>query len=71
MAYVTHHTVATSAQERGLSVAFSKLAARYSQYRKFRTTFNELSGLSDRDLHDLGLNRSMIRRVAIEASREH
>lgn len=69
MAYVTHHTAVTSAQGRGLSVLFSKLATRFSQYRKFRVTFNELSVLSDHELRDLGLNRSMIRRVSIEASR--
>ena len=34
------------------------------QRRMFNQTYRELSELSDRDLNDLGLNRSMIRATA-------
>lgn len=72
MAYVTNtNTVATATEARGLSTLFSTVAEKWRQYRVYRTTFNELMDLSDRELADLGMSRSMIRRVAIEASREH
>ncbi|WP_082866016.1 DUF1127 domain-containing protein [Sulfitobacter sp. HI0129] len=35
----------------------------------FRQTFAELSELSNRELNDLGISRSEIRRIAIESSR--
>ena len=36
--------------------------------RVYRTTLAELSALSNRDLADLGINRSELRRVAYEAA---
>lgn len=72
MAYVANtNTVATATEARGLSVLFSNLAEKWRQYRVYRTTINELMSLSDRELADLGMSRSMVRRVAIEAAREH
>ena len=44
------------------------LAARYAQHRAYRTTLNELSVLNSHELADLGLNRSMLRQVALEAA---
>lgn len=44
------------------------LADRVAKNKIYRATYNELQALSDRDLADLGLSRSMIKRVAIEAS---
>ncbi len=66
MAYVANHTTAVS-KGFGLSGFFSNAAERFSQYRVYRNTVNELNCLSDRELSDLGLNRSMIRRIALEA----
>ena len=40
---------------------------RVRDYRSFRKTVDELSGLSNADLADLGLHRSEIRRVALES----
>ncbi len=54
-----------------------KLAALWAQVQEsrakravFNQTFRELSALSTRELNDLGLCRSMIRRVAYQAAYE-
>ncbi len=47
---------------------FESIAQRYKRHRIYRTTFNELSALSDRDLSDLGMHRSLIRNTAQEAA---
>lgn len=41
--------------------------ADYAKWRIYRRTLNELSVLSNRDLADLGISRSMIVSVALEA----
>ncbi|WP_424987832.1 DUF1127 domain-containing protein [Microbulbifer sp. S227A] len=46
------------------------LKTRFQNYRVYRETLNELSALSDRELADLGLHRSMLRRVAHQAAYE-
>lgn len=43
-------------------------AEAYRAWRVYRRTLNELQGLSMRELNDLGLNASTIRRVALEAA---
>ncbi|MGB3407358.1 MAG: DUF1127 domain-containing protein [Jannaschia sp.] len=54
---------------------WNRLVARFetgradvSKWRVYRRTFDELSALSNRDLADLGLSRSMIRGIALEAA---
>lgn len=49
--------------------SFDALATRYKQYRLYRETVDGLSALSNRELADLGLSRSDIKRVAIESAR--
>ena len=49
--------------------AITGLAGRYKQHRLYRETFEGLNALSNRELTDLGLNRSELRYVAREASR--
>ena len=44
------------------------LMNRLSRYRMYRRTLNELSALSDRELADLGLSRSGLRRMAYQAA---
>lgn len=44
------------------------IRAKYAQYRVYRETLNELNALSGRELADLGLNRSMLKRIALEAA---
>ena len=71
MAYATTHTTLAPASGRSLSTLFADLVARYERHRKFRQTVLELQSLSDRELADLGMTRSMIRRIALEAVSEH
>jgi uncharacterized protein YjiS (DUF1127 family) len=67
MAYTTTQSAATPtfSQASGL---LSKLVARYKAYRLYRETFDGLNALSNRELADLGLNRSELRAVAQEAA---
>ncbi|MDJ0821299.1 MAG: DUF1127 domain-containing protein [Paracoccaceae bacterium] len=53
-----------------LAALTADLRARFARRQVFRTTVRELSALSDRELADLGLNRSVIRRVAYQAAYE-
>lgn len=61
MAYATANT----ARSNGLLARFVEAAAARKVYR---TTLTELEGLSNRDLADLGINRSMIKSIAYEAA---
>ncbi len=54
-----------------ISAFFKTAAARYNAWRLEQRTFRELAALSDRELDDLGLNRSMLRSVAHDASLHH
>lgn len=49
---------------------FGGISRRYAQYKTYRTTLEELETLSDRELSDLGLHRSMLRAVAYKAAYE-
>ena len=51
----------------GFSALFKSLKARWARDRMVRRTRQELSRLSDRELNDLGLERSMIERVVYHA----
>lgn len=42
--------------------------AAYGNWRVYRRTLNELRELSVREMADLGINPSMIRRIALEAA---
>ncbi|SMY07703.1 DUF1127 domain-containing protein [Flavimaricola marinus] len=46
----------------------ASLADRYAKYKVYRSTMTELDTLSDRELADLGIHRSSIRAIAIEAA---
>ena len=59
--------------------AGTTLAARFAEFRAqlaenaakrktFRTTLSELESLTNRDLADLGISRSMIKGIAYEAA---
>lgn len=69
MAYINTATNTSSFTAR-IGTFFDALATRRRQNRMFRQTFAELSELSNRELNDLGISRSEIRRIAIESSRD-
>jgi uncharacterized protein YjiS (DUF1127 family) len=51
-----------------ISTAFAAAAVRQASRRMYNTTLSELSALSNRDLADLGIARSEVRRIAWEAA---
>ncbi|MGB0440129.1 MAG: DUF1127 domain-containing protein [Primorskyibacter sp.] len=64
----------TQSHHAPLMLQFAHLKAEFDQWRARRATYaqtlRELRALSDRDLADLGLNRSMLRGVALEAAQQ-
>jgi uncharacterized protein YjiS (DUF1127 family) len=68
MAYVNNSRAAELGLRARLSGLLDGLAARYAQYRLYRTTYDELNRLSDRELADLGLHRANIASVSLEAA---
>ncbi|APX24075.1 MAG: DUF1127 domain-containing protein [Rhodobacteraceae bacterium] len=71
MAYATDHTANVQAGNAGFfSGIVASLRERNARRRLFKETVSELSGLSNRELSDLGLSRSMIRRIAWQAAYE-
>ncbi|WOI55333.1 DUF1127 domain-containing protein [Palleronia sp. LCG004] len=48
--------------------AFSNLQAQYGRWRMYVRTRNELMSLSNRELADLGMTRSGIKSIALEAA---
>ncbi len=71
MAYATEITTGTQS---GFSARFTglliDLRARLARRKVYNQTLSELQNLSNRELADLGLNRSIIRRVAYQAAYE-
>ena len=69
MAYADNRTTSITLADRFFAFVaeFNEAAAK----RKLvRTTYNELTNLSNRELADLGINRSMIKSIALEASKK-
>lgn len=69
------HATRSEAHGFGIGAIFHRIAAAYDalqetlgRHRVFRQTLNELGALSDRELADLGINRSMIPGIAMEAA---
>ncbi len=58
MAFTADSSFAKPAAFGGLFAALNKLTEAMQRRRVYRTTVNELSALSDRDLSDLGLSRA-------------
>lgn len=68
MAYVTSSRAASyGIADRAVQLIKSVREA-FERRRTYRRTLAELRSLSNRDLADLGIHRSMITRVALEAA---
>ncbi|WP_188789123.1 DUF1127 domain-containing protein [Salipiger pallidus] len=65
MAYATDHSTHGRSAFAGIVAAFRERSARR---RLYKDTLRELNSLSSRELSDLGLHRSMIRRIAYQAA---
>lgn len=69
MAYVTQSRAVSRTDIPGrIRAILADMNTRMQQYRIFRRTLGELDNLSERELADLGINRSMIRSIAHEAA---
>lgn len=68
MANVTEFT--SQSRNSGFAGLVASLKARRARRKVYNETFRELSALSNRELADLGLGRSEIRRVALQAANE-
>ncbi|HSF92888.1 MAG TPA: DUF1127 domain-containing protein [Paracoccaceae bacterium] len=68
MAYVTNTQIAPSNVFGALANFFAAAAEKLAARREFKRTVAELQALSGRELADLGLSRSEITRVALEAA---
>ncbi len=69
MAYFTSATTATKPTLfNRFNAAVANMGTRYKQHRLYRETFEGLNALGNRELADLGLSRSELRRVAWDAA---
>ncbi len=70
MAMVQTQSAVKNAPAFNFASMIENIKTRYVRHRIYRRTVNELSALSNRDLADLGLYRSMIRRLAKQAAQD-
>lgn len=71
MAYATDISISTqSGLTARVSTAFNAARAYFARRAVYNETYSELSALSNRELADLGMSRSEIRRVAMEAAND-
>ena len=68
MAHIAVNTSQAAGPLSRVAHAVADLRARYARYKMYRTTLDELQALTSRELADLDLHRSMLRRVAYEAA---
>ncbi len=68
MAYATNTRAFGATLSQRISEARAALADRYAKYSTYKATLNELAALTDRDLTDLGISRSMIQSIATQAA---
>ncbi len=67
MAHIAEN-IGTTALQSSVTGAFSRIADALARRRVYKRTQAELAALSTRELEDLGINRSMISRLAYEAA---
>lgn len=68
MTYQTQTAVGGVAFGERIAAMRVALAERRAKRKVYTTTLRELEGLSNRDLSDLGMNRSMIKQIAFDAA---
>ena len=68
MAYASDNRTATIALVDRFNAFFANLKEARAKRKLFNQTYNELSALSDAELADIGMNRSMIKTVAQSAA---
>ncbi|MEO1536482.1 MAG: DUF1127 domain-containing protein [Pseudomonadota bacterium] len=51
-----------------MGTGFGTIAQSFRRYRTYQTTLSELNTLGDREVQDLGLNRSDFRMIARKAA---
>lgn len=68
MAYVSSNRTATETLIGRFAALRADALEGYRNWRVYRHTLNELNALSPREMADLGLNPSMVRRIALEAA---
>ena len=70
MAHITDvQTTSSSSLWGTLAETITNMRVALEKHRQFNTMFNELNNLSDRELADLGISRSDIKRIALETVR--
>ncbi len=68
MAYVnTTRAVQGSTADR-LNAVVNSVKAAFARRRMYNQTYRELNALTERELSDLGLHRSMITQISMEAA---
>ena len=70
MAYITDTRIAGSSLLAPIREGFAQLVEAAAKRKVYRTTLNELSNLSNRELADLGLHRSQLKRISYETAYE-
>ena len=68
MAYATHTLTLSAGISARLTAVVANLKDSMARRAMFKQTVRELSTLSNRELADLGLSRSMIKSIAYEAA---
>ena len=68
MAFVSGNRSTTLSLGNRLGEIRHQAAQAFANWRMYRRTLAELQGLSTAEMADLGLNPSMIKRVALEAA---
>ncbi|WP_458790057.1 DUF1127 domain-containing protein [Yoonia sp. MH D7] len=68
MAFITDTRTGGMTLSTRIAALRANIAAALAQRKIYNTTVDELSALSNRDLEDLGLSRSSIKFIAMEAA---
>jgi uncharacterized protein YjiS (DUF1127 family) len=68
MAYLTEFGLKKSTLIDQITNFWDVVKTGFEKRRMYRRTIQELSSLSTRELSDLGIHRSMIRQIALEAT---